>query len=150
MSKGIVVKILRINALLVVALLAAACSGGGGGGGGAAVNQNPPAPVNVSINDASVAEGDAGQADLSFTVSLSAAAAAAVTVEFTTNAVSAAGGTDYTATNGTLTFAPGVTSQSITVSVVGDTDPEADETLNVVSRGTTCRASYAPVDVRPY
>lgn len=144
MSKGIVVKILRINAVLAVALMAAACSGGGGGGGGgAAVNQNPPAPVNVSINDASVAEGNAGQADLVFTVTLSAADAAAVTVDYTTNAVTAAEGTDYTAANGTLTFAPGVTSRSITVSVVGDSDVEGDETLNVVLANVTGNANLA-------
>ena len=41
----------------------------------------------------------------------------------------ATAGTDYTETNGTLTFAPGETSKTVDVSVIGDTEVEGDETL---------------------
>ena len=39
--------------------------------------------------------------------------------------------TDYTATAGTLTFAPGETQHSVTVKVNGDTTFEADETFKL-------------------
>lgn len=54
-----------------------------------------------------------------FTVSLSTAAAQTVTVNFATADGTALAGTDYQATSGTLTFAPGVTSRTISVTVPG-------------------------------
>jgi hypothetical protein len=53
-----------------------------------------------------------------FTVSLSAAYDHAVTVNFTTLDGSAIAGVDYAAKSGTLTFAPGVTTQTITIDVL--------------------------------
>ena len=50
-----------------------------------------------------------------FTVSLSASFAEPVTVSYTTANGTAVAGTNYTATSGTLTFAPGVTSETIRV-----------------------------------
>ena len=43
----------------------------------------------------------------------------------------ATAGSDYTATSGTLTFAPGQTSRNVTVSVTGDLVDEVDETFFV-------------------
>jgi hypothetical protein len=43
----------------------------------------------------------------------------------------ATAGSDYTAASGTLTFLPGVISQSIVLSIVGDTSAEAAETILV-------------------
>ncbi len=141
MSKGFVTKLVQAPAVLFAALLAAACSGGGGGGGGGAVNQVPPGPVSVRIDDAGVVEGDAGQADLNFTVTLSAADADDITVDFATNAGTAAESTDYVASSGMLTFAAGVTSRSMTVSVLGDVTEENDETLTVVLSNLTGNAN---------
>jgi hypothetical protein len=56
-----------------------------------------------------------------FTVSLSAAYDHEVTVNFTTIDGTAVAGVDYVATSGTLTFAAGVTTQSITVDVLDQT-----------------------------
>src|SRR5262249_35619469 len=44
----------------------------------------------------------------------------------------AAAGSDYGAASGTLTFAAGETSKTVTVQVLGDTTFEADETFSVV------------------
>lgn len=49
----------------------------------------------------------------------------AITINYTTADDTATAGSDYTATGGTLTFAAGVTSQAITVPVVGDSRYEA-------------------------
>ncbi|MBA2556556.1 MAG: hypothetical protein H0V12_04300 [Chloroflexi bacterium] len=79
----------------------------------------------------STAEGDSGTTDLTFTVTLSAAAEGTETVDFDTADGTATAPSDYTARSGTLTFTAGETSQTITVSVNGDTDVESDETFFV-------------------
>jgi len=85
----------------------------------------------VSIADATVAEGYTGTQSLVFTVSLSAAVATDVTVDYATADDTAEAGTDYTAAADTLTIPAGDTSATITVDVSGDTDIEADETLTL-------------------
>ena len=87
----------------------------------------------VSIDSPSVSEGDSGSTDLTFTVTLSAASGRQVTVDWAEGTGgTATSGTDYTAiTGGTLTFAAGTTSQTLDVSVTGDTTDEADETVVV-------------------
>jgi hypothetical protein len=68
---------------------------------------------------------------MAFTVRLSAPSTQAVTVSYSTANGTATAGSDYTAATGTLTFAPGETSKTIGVSVLGDTVVEADETFSV-------------------
>ena len=82
----------------------------------------------LSIDDVAVAEGDAGTTTVGFTVSLSAVSDQTVTVGYATvdlTATTADG--DYLAASGTLTFAPGVTTQPVNVTVNGDVTNEADE-----------------------
>src|SRR4029078_4128130 len=71
----------------------------------------------ISINDASVVEGNSGTAALTFAVSLSAAYDQTVSVNSATTAGPAVAGTDYAAVAGTVTFQPGETTQSVTVLV---------------------------------
>jgi hypothetical protein len=87
--------------------------------------------VTIDIGDSTVVEGDAGPVSAGFPVTLSAPSAGPVTVNFATANGTATAGTDYTATSGTLTFAPGTTSQIISVSVTGDVLDELDETYFV-------------------
>src|SRR5439155_33294 len=54
-----------------------------------------------------------------------------VTVEYTTTDGSATAGFDYASATGTATFAPGDTSQAVSVQVNGDTTHEGDETFTV-------------------
>ncbi len=91
----------------------------------------------LSISSPSVTEGDAGSVALTFTVSLLPASGQQVRVNYADAGTgSATSGTDYTAlTPGTLTFAAGTTSATITVSVTGDTDPEPDETVVITLSG---------------
>jgi uncharacterized repeat protein (TIGR01451 family) len=85
----------------------------------------------ITINDVTVTEGNSGTINATFTVTLSASATSNVTVDFATADGTATAGSDYQSNNGTLTFAPGVTTQTITVAVNGDTLDEVNETFFV-------------------
>ena len=90
----------------------------------------------LSISSPTVTEGRRGEtAAMTFTVSLSAASAETVTVAYATdgaNAGTATAGTDYRPlAPGTLTFAAGETSKTITVTVIGDGGDEFHETVRV-------------------
>ncbi len=91
----------------------------------------------LSVANASVTEGASGTSNLSFTVSLSAAATGPVTVGYATANGTATAGTDYAAATGSLTFAAGQTSKVVTISVTGDTAVEADETLTLTLSGAS-------------
>jgi hypothetical protein len=84
----------------------------------------------LSIADASVVEGDSGTTPMVFIVTLSAASASPVTVGYAT-LNGTASSRDYGSTSGTLTFAAGETSKTVTVLVFGDTSKENKETLSV-------------------
>ncbi|HSF14304.1 MAG TPA: Calx-beta domain-containing protein [Vicinamibacteria bacterium] len=88
----------------------------------------------ISINDVSVNEGPQGTpTSLQFTVTLSAAVASAVSVDFATaNMTATVADGDYTQTNGTLNFVGNAgETQLINVPVNGDNKVELDETLAV-------------------
>ena len=76
-------------------------------------------------------EGDTGTTPLVFTICLSAASGKVITVDYATANGSAIAGTDYTATNGTLTLPVGATSAQVTVDVRGDVADEANETVTL-------------------
>jgi hypothetical protein len=85
----------------------------------------------LAVSDALVTEGDSGTKNALFTVSLSAASAGPVTVDYATADGSAKAPGDYTATTGTLTFAAGELSKQVAVVVVGDTLDELHETYSL-------------------
>ena len=90
-----------------------------------------PLPPAISLNNVSQAEGNTGTTSFVFTATLSYASGLTTTVDYATSDGTATAPADYTATNGTLTFSPGITTQTITVPVVGDTNLESDETFTV-------------------
>jgi hypothetical protein len=95
----------------------------------------------ISINDLEFSEGDTGNTNFDFTVSLSQASDELITVDYST-----ANGTgesedivavgtdsnldpaDYLPTSGTIEFEPGETEQTITVEVLTDTENSLEET----------------------
>ena len=81
--------------------------------------RNDDAVPTVAIADASVGEGNSGPTSLGLAVSLSNASADAITVDYATSDGTALAGSDYQTKSGTLTFAPGVTTQNVTVVVTG-------------------------------
>ena len=99
----------------------------------APVEQPPPGEPNTTIvaGDTGLAEGDGGTRNAVFTVSLSRAATAPITVDVATADGTATGGSDYRSVAARLTFAVGETTKAVPVAVVGDTTPEADETFQL-------------------
>jgi hypothetical protein len=85
----------------------------------------------VTLGDASIVEGNTGTTTLSFPVTLSAAAVGMVSVQYATSDGTAAAGSDYTSASGTLSFNAGERAKTISVSVLGDTVVEQDETFTL-------------------
>ncbi len=98
------------------------------------VTPNAGAPLpNLSINDVSLTEGNAGTTSFTFTVSLSApAGAGGVTFDIATANNTAVAPGDYTSnTLLSQTIPAGSSTYSFTVLVNGDTTPETNETFFV-------------------
>ncbi len=106
-----------------------------GQGVGTIVNDDPL--PSLSINDVSVIEGNAGTVNAVFTVTLSAASGQTVSVNYATADGTATQPADYTNTSGSLTFTPGQITRTITVPVIGEVVPEANETFFVNLSGAT-------------
>lgn len=93
----------------------------------------------LSINDVSVKEGNAGTTNAVFTVACSPAPGTGqtVTVNWATADGTATQPGDYTAGSGALSFNAGDGSKTITVAVNGDTVSESNETFRVNLSGAT-------------
>jgi hypothetical protein len=96
-----------------------------GQGVGTIVDDEP----RISISDVTKKEGNGKRTTLFvFTVTLSAAYDQAVAVSYrTADGTATTGDGDYVARTGTLTFAPGETTKTITIEVKGDGKKEANE-----------------------
>jgi CSLREA domain-containing protein len=85
----------------------------------------------VSVSDVSLLEGNQNTTSFNFNVTLSGSTGQTVTVNYQTAGINASAGVDFTSVNGTLTFAPGETSKTVTVPVIGDTTPETNEQFHL-------------------
>lgn len=94
------------------------------------ITDNDPPPT-VSIDNATVTEGDSGHVTMLFTVSLSTASGKPISIDYATQSDSATAGDDFVATSGTLNFAAGELSKQVSVDVLGDLLDEIDETFFV-------------------
>jgi alpha-tubulin suppressor-like RCC1 family protein len=91
----------------------------------------------ASISDAQVVEGNTGARNIVFTVTLSRPVTGVVRLTYATADGSAVTVEDYTAETGTVSFAAGVVSRTVGISVVGDRVVEPDETLTVTLTAVT-------------
>lgn len=94
------------------------------------------APGSVQFTTAlhTIAE-ENGSATITVTRTLGSASSA--TVNYATGNGTATAGTDYTATSGTLSFAPGETAKTFTVSILNDSTDEVSETINLTLSNPT-------------
>jgi len=88
------------------------------------------APV-LSVNSLSLNEGNEGTTTFNFTVSLLGASSRIVTVKYDTADGSAISPSDYQPVSGSLSFSPGETSKTVTISVNGDVEVEPNETFTL-------------------
>ena len=86
-------------------------------------------PAGIAVADARVDENT--HAALAFAVTLDRAASGTVTVDYATSNGTATAGADYTATSGTLRFAAGEQSKSVSVAVLDDDHDEGEETVTL-------------------
>ncbi|MEP4831711.1 MAG: Calx-beta domain-containing protein [Cyclobacteriaceae bacterium] len=98
------------------------------------INDNDSATI--TLDDVSADEGVSGTKDFVFTATLTGRVDEPVDVPYSTSDVTATAGVDYTAATGTISFAAnnvsGIETKTITVSVNGDLEVEADELFNVI------------------
>lgn len=127
--------------LLVLSGASGATLGRAQGTGTVRDDDVPPLPA-LTVSDVTVTEGSSGTVAATFTVRLSAASSGPVTVAYATADGTAVAGSDYTATSGTLTFAPGTTSRTVSVPVIGDVRGEGTETFHL-DLGTPSGATVA-------
>ena len=84
----------------------------------------------ISVNTATVTVSE-GMPVANITVERSGSSTGVATVNFNTSNGTAIAGSDYTATSGTITFAAGQTTQTVSIPILNDTVPESNETFSV-------------------
>jgi len=93
--------------------------------------------INLSPSNQTVVEGLTTPQNASYTVTLSQASNQTVSVNYATANGTATAGSDYTATIGTLTFAPGVTTQVLNIPILNDSLNEANEIFTLALSSPT-------------
>src|SRR3954470_4687544 len=89
------------------------------------------APPTMSVGNASVVEGTGGGSTAQFPGTLSAPSGFTITATYTTVSQTASAGSDFQPETGTVSFPPGMTTQTISVPIVADNANEGDETFGI-------------------
>ncbi|WP_287742004.1 Calx-beta domain-containing protein [Microcystis sp. M169S2] len=93
--------------------------------------------ITLNPRSQTIVEGLTTSQNAPYTVTLSQASNQTVSVNYATANGTATAGSDYTAIIGTLTFAPGVTSQVLNIPILNDSLNEADETFTLTLSSPT-------------
>ena len=88
-------------------------------------------PPGLGIGNSSVQEGNSGLSDANFNITIAPPSTKPVTVQYSTADGRAKAGIDYVAVSGSLSFAPGETTKTIAVPIIGDTDIEGNDNFFV-------------------
>jgi hypothetical protein len=97
----------------------------------------------VAINDVSITEGNSGSQVMTFTATRSGGTAAFAVNFVTSNGSASTADADYNGTSGTLNFGTGVNTQTLSVTINGDTKFEGNETFFVNLSGVTNGATIS-------
>lgn len=106
-------------------------------------NSSAAAEPRLAVASTYALKGNAGTSDAQVTVSLCLPSTTIVQVAYATADANAVQGTDYVSTTGTVTFPPGITSQTITIPIMGDFLARGNKTFRV----KLSAASGAPIGV---
>ena len=93
--------------------------------------------INLSPFSQTIIEGLTTPQNVTYIVTLSSASNQTISVNYATANGTATAGLDYTATIGTLTFAPGATSKVINIPILNDSLNETDETFTLTLSSPT-------------
>ncbi|TMC92287.1 MAG: hypothetical protein E6J12_03270 [Chloroflexi bacterium] len=91
----------------------------------------------VSVDDATVVEGNSGTTNATFNVTMAPASASTVTVNYSTADSSAVEGFDYESQVGTITFSPGQTAKTVVIAVDGNTIDQSDRVYSLNLSGVS-------------
>jgi hypothetical protein len=109
------------------------------------VDRFTPPPPGLTIANVSITEGASGNRFMSFTAQLSAAATKAVSFDIATEPGTATPGIDYLPTDlAGLTIPAGGSNTTFSVPIIGDADPEMNETFVVEARNLANATSANP------
>ena len=147
LHQGARLRQLGLIPLVALGLLSTLATGGGGGGGGG--SSNTPGTLQLSGTSFDVIE---GLVIVNIRVTRSGGSSGTASVDYATADGSAVGGSDYTAANGTLTWADGLSGdQTISIAITDDTSAEPVEsftvTLSNVSGATLGANSSGTVNI---
>ncbi|BAY27535.1 hemolysin-type calcium-binding region [Calothrix sp. NIES-2100] len=104
------------------------------------VQETPTPNITFALSSLSVTEGDSGETPLTVTVQLSQASTQTITVDYSvyqSASNTAVANEDFQPLVGQITFNPGQTTQTINLTILGDTLPEAGETLTIALQNPT-------------
>ena len=94
-------------------------------------DDNVGALPTLQVKDINIIEGNSGITAATFNITLSAPSTDTVTVNYATSDISATAPGDYQSKSGTLSFASGEISKTVTINAVGDTVAELNETFRL-------------------
>jgi len=95
-------------------------------------DQTPPVQSVLTLSGGSVTEGDSGTKVLNFTLTLDHYYTTAMVDYTTQDGTATTADNDYNAVSGTMSFVGGSTSETVAVTINGDTDIEATESFSLV------------------
>jgi hypothetical protein len=114
-------------------------------------NSSVVAEPRLAVASAYTLKGNAGTSDALVTLSLCLPSTTIVQVAYATADGSAVQGTDYVNTSGMVTFQPGITSQTVTIPIMGDFLARGNKTFKVklsAPSGAPIGASSASILIR--
>jgi uncharacterized repeat protein (TIGR01451 family) len=99
----------------------------------------------ISVTDATVVKPDAGTTSAGFNVRLSIPSGQPVTVNFSTSDGTAIGGSDYVYTNNSLTFNPGQTNKTVSVTVANHVSVKPSQAFQFnLSSPSNAKIAHSP------
>ncbi|WP_199744018.1 Calx-beta domain-containing protein, partial [Trichormus variabilis] len=105
---------------------------------GTITNDDTSSAITINLSaDQTIVEGQTNPQNVTYTVTLSSTSNQTITVQYATANGTATAGSDYTSKTGTLTFNPGVKTQSIIIPIVNDAINEANETFTLTLKSPT-------------
>jgi hypothetical protein len=114
-------------------------------------NSSVAAEPRLAVSNSYALKGNTGTSDALVTASLCLPSTTIVQVAYTTADASAVQGTDYVNTTGIVTFQPGITTQTISIPVMGDVLARGNKTFQVklsAPSGAPIGASTASILIR--